>query len=1607
MRIHFQRVALFLMFIIIGLLFQPVNHAKGQSSTPVYWRYDAPGRLNEVVITDINNDGVDEFIVISDDVNIVLVGPDGVALWDNPYQVTETLHALTAISFAGQPQNRDQIVIGTGQQLILVNSDGEELWRRQLENSPTVLKRYKPNNSESERLMVALADGALHQYGGQGELIWRHSFTDPPAENAFPKLLTADLNRDGSSEIIYSYLSQAGFSKIVVLNTEGQPLWERSNSGQITAMSIIEFDEDSPLEIAVATTLNRVYLYSDDGSRRWPYRSVNVPITTLTMAQLDQGPALVVGTAAGTVIAYDQQGRRYWDGSYSDTTGQPIIAVTAPPHSTRVPQPAALAVLIGRDSGNSEPVDVILLDSAGQRLDPAYPGADAAGLSHLVDINRDGKSELLLAGFATLELLDPGIGARQFFESWDYRLGAEPTSALLEDIDLDGNPELLVGTSDGKLHALRTDGSIFWVADLGGIVSDLAFARTGADSLPVIVAVFNEIIVGEAGLESSSGSIVVLRPDGRQVWKTSLNSTISTIITANINRSGPPELLVGTADGQIIAFSLTGDEYWRSPLNASINNLDLLSSSRVNEIIFTTGANSVGRINIKGSRSSQIAEYLEDISTMDLIALDELENTILVGLEDGTLRGLSTRGNQEWMSVLGGTPNITLFVGDSLIVGTDEQELNRIDMDGNILWSVPDIGHSTSLYWGDLDGDVRPDLAAGDRDGHLRLVTEDGQNIWQSIDLVSEVFFVTAVKRSTDLQVELVAVTENGVVQLYKPQANRPPLLINPKTEVGQGEYTILVTVVDVENDPVVVALEILDPKTGLWEKVGEKTASNGDDTLFWSLTPPDDATEVQYRFLYNDGTHSGLLAPPEGPPPIISKSLLPNILIGLFAVAIIAGGTGFYVIRSRSPATRIRRFYQRIKQQPATTLDQLEVEYNRAGGSPDFLLNLANKARQEHNETLARLVDGLFLLSTGPDSALPLINSTLEEAESQEPPWKNLGKWQDTYRTGEALLSAPTLTELALLRSQLEQVIRTREEAGYPSESLDGLLPILNSMRDSQRVDLAEDRLVYLTEALGLLRQLQYQDRYWPIQSENKLVDGIVDRWYGLVTAEIEELHGQAQIEIRLLTEHIIPGDQTVVALEVKNVGRAAAEQVAVEMKDDPTYEVQTPTHMIPYLSPGRERQLHFNIVPHVSDNFRALFTIYYDDRSGSGKRFAFADMVHLLSKEREFSPIMNRYSPGMPLRSKSTVFFGRDDLFEFIQNNAARPSQRNVLILIGQRRTGKTSALLQLDQHLPGHLIPVFVDCQALGVTPGMPALLRDLAWIISDTLASRGYDLPVPDLPKWQADATGLFQRDFLTKLRNMLPVKSTVLLIFDEFEAIEDLVRDQMLPATIFTYLRHLMQHGQGLSFIFAGTHRLEEIGSDYWSVLFNSALYRHVGFLSDEAARRLIRDPVSPNLIYDDLALDKILRVTAGHPYFLQLVCYTLVNQANNARQGYVTISDVNAALEEMLRLGEVHFAYLWQRSSYTEKALLAAASRLMDYETPFRPEDLVLYLAEYRFYLDPGEVTASLNRLVEREIMRELAGEAVSLYELRIGLVGLWVSQNKSLSRLYEKSREQ
>ncbi|MFO7540912.1 MAG: AAA family ATPase, partial [Chloroflexota bacterium] len=769
---------------------------------------------------------------------------------------------------------------------------------------------------------------------------------------------------------------------------------------------------------------------------------------------------------------------------------------------------------------------------------------------------------------------------------------------------------------------------------------------------------------------------------------------------------------------------------------------------------------------------------------------------------------------------------------------------------------------------------------------------------------------------------------------------------------------------------------------------------------------PPITNGAVRYRFHYDDGIHQGILEPPPGPASIQSEGLWQNIPFLLLVVGLAGGVMVVALVRqAKTPAARANRFFRRLQQSPSQTLPRLAQKYEHTGGSPDFLLYLANRARQEGAWLVAGLADGLFLLANRPQAGLSIITSVLGEAGQQTPPWDDLERWQLIHGTAQKLLEAPSITELSLLRPELVHLLEAVGDRDLASPALDELLPVLTSLRDSERVELFEDRLVYLNEARTRLQRLQERASVWQPNIERTLVAAVARRWSGLVSVEIEEIRGRAEVMVRLKTKRLVPNGRTDVSLELYNNGRAPAENLLVALDDNPAYKIHSAPQTIPILPSGRSRQINFAIEPLLeqpaTDRFRLALSLTYDDRNRKDIQTAFGDMVHLLPPIRDFRPIVNPYVPGTPLRQNSSLFYGRERLFNFITENAGRVAQRNILILVGQRRTGKTSALLRLPHHLPPHLVPVYIDCQSLGVTPGMPALFHELAWQIADALRLREIEVAVPPLPEWQQNPTAVLERYFLPLVRDKMPEPMMLLLVFDEFEAFENLVEDGILPPTLFPYLRHLMQHSERLSFIFVGTRRLEEMSADYWSVLFNIALYQRIGYLNEEAATRLVLEPVAPGLIYDDLALDKVLRVTAGHPYFLQLVCYTLVKRANAQRGGYVTISDVNATLDEMLSLGEVHFAYLWQRSSHTERALITAVSHLMDRHTAFHPEDLIQYLAQYDFKLQPAEVTTALNRLVERDIMREVPEGVTSLYELRIGLVGLWTAKNKSLSRLY------
>jgi hypothetical protein len=1629
--------------------------AQSAADSPSYWQFPASGRLQHVLPADLNGDGGQQFLVADINGRLTLIGSDGRQQWS--YLAPSPILALNVLPRADDPA--PDIVLGLRNLLVLLNSSGEEIWRTRImpvdaplslvtgsmdpdaanwldsyEFLPVDIKSYDQDGDGQAEILLLLESGQILLYDSAGVLRWFYA-SQSSAAASLPQLSVGDFDGDNKPEIALAVFNPRRFSQVLFFENETLA-WELPLSGRITALTAVSLTRDSPPLIAIGTNQGHLYLYNSQ-RERVRFRTLNKPITALAQVYLPSGPALAVGTSAGTVVVFDGDGRRAWTANLAENADRRILHLSAGDFVPGDGQPLlapVLAAIVEAPANASRMAEVVLLKANGA-LFSRTTNSDASDLTRLLDSNGDRYPELLTARFATLELLGLGVGNSENVQEWTYSLNADPSAALAVDLDRDGKEELVIGTQDGRIHSLDNGrmAAIRWLHEPGGAITHMAALSLRRSAQPGIVVVRN---VPASESERSASWIELRETSGERLWEQQVDRAITALHVANLDKRPEPEIIVGTQDGRILIFNLNGVQigaYRIEALNSGIKRLFILPApvTHTNQIV-AVGSQTIYALNFdsdNGPTATNLAAYHTPIHAVYPVQQPgdaELSVRLLVLTNDGAVHGLNWRGLEmsqwPWPQQLGGAPVASLPAEQipsetyqssksSFLIATDDGQLLRLDIEDNqplIPWRLSNMDILTALFWEDTNGDDQPDtVIVGGRDGRVRLYTQahtrQPQLSVDYLELASPVFALMTLNRDISQTPDLLVITTNGLVQLFREQENHPPLLTNPQATAEQGQYSFSINVRDLEGDDVTVQLEVRDPDSGAWLPQGIQRLDGGNGQLFWPLANPAAGVDgLHYRLRYDDGFYQGYLTPPPGPIPISVSPLVsaaPTLLAALLGTGVLL--SGLYLRQARTADASARRFYRRLKQQPALTLLLLEQRYARAEGSPDFLLYLANQARQTQDQPIANLADGLFLLVERPQAGLSIITRTLEKNAGQKPGWQGTERWQMTYKTLLALLDAPSITELSLLRPQLNQLLDTRDASGEWSPVLETLLPILTSLRDSERVDLADDRLVYLNEAADRLQQTLNHLFEYGFSIEQVLVRVILRRWAGLVSAAIEELRGRAELVITLTTQRVAPQAQTDVAVEVRNNGRSVAENIIAVLEENPAYQIHSLPQIIPILPPGRARSVQFTVEPQVIDRFRIGLTLTYDDRNQQDKVVRFGDMVHLLPPMREFKPIANPYMPGTPLRRHSGLFYGREDLFSFIAENVGDRAHRNVLILVGQRRSGKTSALLRLEEHLPPHLLPVYIDCQSLGVTPGMPALLQEFAWHIADALATRDLEVAVPSLEAWQNDPTHTFQRQFLPAARALLPPEMTLLLIFDEFEAFENLVDDGILPSTFFTYLRHLMQHADQLNFIFVGTQRLEEMSSDYWSVLFNIALYRKIDYLERGAAIRLITEPVEPNLIYDDLAVDKILRVTAGHPYFLQLVCYTLVKQANTQRSGYVTISDVNAALDEMLSLGEVHFAYLWQRSSYTERALLTAVAHLMERNAPFHPEDLIRYLEPYDVHLEPVEVTAALNRLVERDIMREVAEEAKTVYELKLGLVGLWAAQNKSLNKLY------
>src|SRR4029077_20248216 len=117
---------------------------------------------------------------------------------------------------------------------------------------------------------------------------------------------------------------------------------------------------------------------------------------------------------------------------------------------------------------------------------------------------------------------------------------------------------------------------------------------------------------------------------------------------------------------------------------------------------------------------------------------------------------------------------------------------------------------------------------------------------------------------------------------------------------------------------------------------------------------------------------------------------------------------------------------------------------------------------------------------------------------------------------------------------------------------------------------------------------------------------------------------------------------------------------------------------------------------------------------------------------------------------------------------------------------------------------------------------------------------------------------------------------LVLMMDEVIRLDEEVRAGRLELD-FEYIRHLMQHFARLNFVFSIGSGLEEMKKDY-AFVFSVALYHRISFLEPAAAHALITQPVRDHYQVKADAVEKILQITSGHPYYTQLVCHCMFDR---------------------------------------------------------------------------------------------------------------------------------
>ncbi len=394
--------------------------------------------------------------------------------------------------------------------------------------------------------------------------------------------------------------------------------------------------------------------------------------------------------------------------------------------------------------------------------------------------------------------------------------------------------------------------------------------------------------------------------------------------------------------------------------------------------------------------------------------------------------------------------------------------------------------------------------------------------------------------------------------------------------------------------------------------------------------------------------------------------------------------------------------------------------------------------------------------------------------------------------------------------------------------------------------------------------------------------------------------------------------------------------------------------------------------------------------------------------------------------------MFFGRQDVIQSIQRQLSTEHKANVILLEGNRRTGKTSILKQLEKE---DVLPewVVVNCSfqaGEGTSGGLPTneVFRLMAREIGLKVFRSGVQPWLPDQPA--PDLTKRLEPQFIKALRSAFttdyPAETfemylqavieaikprRLLLMLDEFDKLQEGIDAGVTSPSVPENIRYLL-HTYDFTAILTGSRRIKRLREEFWSALFGLGHRIGISALELDDARELVTRPVEERLHYVDAARDRVVELCAGHPFLIQSLCTRIFDFSAKKYQRNITLDIVENAAREMISDNE-HFRTLWgYAGSETRRFLLCLCARLQDDPDPLSVSFLLEKIGQEDIRMEHDTLSSDIDFLIELELLVRDATRRTAVYSIGIPLMTMWITthidhaeqRNRTIKEIRETS---